>query len=526
MVAVSPKRLDAYDERYDQCLQIMLARRGTPLIQPQPLPSTEWSPENVSLLLRYGKWLESGGASVYVIRSSYIPIAGIVLGLASKPFTQLDLEADLQPALDFVIALGIGAQREKLHRNALAKFRRFLLHQRGQVEVTFKSYEPALHTEGLPVWLVEELTHYQHLCQRNWRTNRLEENIRRFWSGHLRLWRFLCEQFSVRKLGDIQRKQLYAYVDARLEAKASVSTINNDLRYFVGLLRFLQEQGYAVPQTLFGLRNLKQPERLPKFLTDHEVRRLRNDVECRLAQAMFFAQRRDALLDRAVFYLLWQCGLRRGEVEELRLEDLDLNGRKLSVRTGKGMKDRTVFLTAITAQALQAYLPFRGEGPTDHVFLYRNQPLSKDLIHGRLKAAGQRIGVKVYAHRLRHTCATQLLNAGCPVTSIQKFLGHKKLNTTMVYARTYDATVEADYFAAMGRIEQRLEWDDAIKPAANAVQETERRQLLTLAQQLFVPDLTFEMRLDIAVHMRILLEGDGNRVDWIPPPIMADAGIA
>jgi hypothetical protein len=213
-------------------------------------------------------------------------------------------------------------------------------------------------------------------------------------------------------------------------------------------------------------------------------------------------------------------------VEELRLEDLDLNGRKLSVRTGKGMKDRTVFLTAITAQALQAYLPFRGEGPTDHVFLYRNQPLSKDLIHGRLKAAGQRIGVKVYAHRLRHTCATQLLNAGCPVTSIQKFLGHKKLNTTMVYARTYDATVEADYFAAMGRIEQRLEWDDAIKPTANAVQETERRQLLTLAQQLFVPDLTFEMRLDIAVHMRILLEGDGNRVDWIPPPIMADAGIA
>ena len=55
----------------------------------------------------------------------------------------------------------------------------------------------------------------------------------------------------------------------------------------------------------------------------------------------------------------------------------------------------------------------------------------------------------MYPHKLRHTCATQLLNAGCPVTSIQKFLGHKKLNTTMVYARAHDHTVEADYFAAM-----------------------------------------------------------------------------
>jgi integrase len=56
----------------------------------------------------------------------------------------------------------------------------------------------------------------------------------------------------------------------------------------------------------------------------------------------------------------------------------------------------------------------------------------------RLKASGQRVG----AVCLRHTTATQLLYAGCPVTSIQKFLGHKKLNTTMVYARAYDQTVE------------------------------------------------------------------------------------
>ena len=65
--------------------------------------------------------------------------------------------------------------------------------------------------------------------------------------------------------------------------------------------------------------------------------------------------------------------------------------------------------------------------------------------------------MKVFPHRLRHTCATQLLNAGCRVTSIQRFLGHKELSSTMIYARAHDQTVAEDYFAAMERVEQRLE---------------------------------------------------------------------
>lgn len=163
-------------------------------------------------------------------------------------------------------------------------------------------------------------------------------------------------------------------------------------------------------------------------------------------------------------------------------------------------------MTGATVAALSAYLSMRGPGPTDHVFLYRNQPLNKDLIHGRLKLAGERVGVSVHAHRLRHTCATQLLNSGCPVTSIQKFLGHKKLNTTMIYARAYDQTVEEDYFAAMSRVEQRL----ALAPEPEPKQpfpEEERAQLLGLTEQLADPDLTQQERLSLVDMMRLLLSG-------------------
>jgi len=216
-------------------------------------------------------------------------------------------------------------------------------------------------------------------------------------------------------------------------------------------------------------------------------------------------QRRDALLDCAAFYLLWQSGLRLGEAEELRLEDLDLPARRLMVRQGKGRQDHTVYLTDATVRALQEYLAVRGMGPTDHVFLYRNRPVHKDLLHSRIQAAGERVGVKVSPHRLRHTCATQLLNAGCRVTSIQSLLGHRRLNSTLVYARVHDHTVANDYYAAMARIEKSLALireGDEVEPVNGA----DRVRLLELADRLAEPQLGDDARLDLVAQLRRALD--------------------
>jgi integrase/recombinase XerD len=533
---MSPKKVNTASERYDQALEYG-HHCNLPPDYVLPKPTKFWPPENVDLLERYAAWLRGGGASKFVIRSHYIPMAGHVLGLALKPYPQLDLDADLQPALEYVAAKGVGEEWKKGSRTALARFRRFLLHERGQLEIKRRPYLPRVHTEGLPLWLVEELTRYQRLMQANWRPARLEENITRFWSGHLRVWRFLVERCAVQELADVRRKQLFDYQDHRLALGSSVSTINADLRNFHGFLSFLQEQGCLVPQVLLRIRGLKQPDRLPRHLTDEQVRALRDYFEMRLAKALHAHQRRDALMDRACFYLLWQCGLRRGEVEELRMEDLELSNRRLSVRNGKGMKDRTVYLSDTAVQALAAYLSVRGPGLTDHVFLFRNQPLYKDLIHGRLKAAGAQIGVRVYAHRLRHTCGTQLLNSGCPVTSIQKLLGHKKLNTTMIYARAHDQTVEQDYFAAMNRVEQRMELSNEHEKVSQWLPMNERVQLLAIAEKLAEPELSQASRLELVGQIYDVLNGyeDAPNENWLiacgrkqwepPPPSPACLGV-
>jgi site-specific recombinase XerD len=512
-------------ERYDQALEYGHDKH-LPADAPRPKPTCFWPPENVELLNRYAEWLSGGGASTGVIRTIYIPMAGHILGLALKPHPQFDLDKDMQPGFEYVLAKGAGPDWTDVNRNAMLKFRRFLLHTRGLAESKIHPFQVTEHAGDLPEWLVTQLDRWMRLQQRNWRLARLEEGRRRFWCGHLRTWRYLCHEKGVKELSDLKRFHITDYAAYRIEIGKAVKTVNADLRSLHGFLRFLQEEGYPIPQALLIRHCLKEPDRLPKHLTDEQMRLLRADFEGQVTSARYPYQKRDALLSRAIFYLLWQSGMRKGEVEELRLEDLNLEGRKLSVRNGKGMKDRTVYLTDTVIHSLKAYLTVRGQGPSDHVFLYRNQALSKDLIHGRLKAAGERIGVHVHAHRLRHTCATQLLNSGCPVTSIQQFLGHKKLNTTMVYARAYDATVEADYFTAMKQVEERLQLGLEADPQAGLIHKQEREQILALAEQLAQPEVSSELRVEIAVQIRRLLGQDQpSLLEWFPPPapILANA---
>ncbi|MBW1824845.1 MAG: site-specific integrase, partial [Deltaproteobacteria bacterium] len=130
----------------------------------------------------------------------------------------------------------------------------------------------------------------------------------------------------------------------------------------------------------------------------------------------------------------------------------------------------------------------------------------KGLIQKRIKAAGKRVGVKAYPHRLRHTSATQLLNAGCRVTSIQRFLGHKRLNTTMVYARVHDQKVAEDYYAAMEEVEKQMVIGDEIVMVP--IGADQREQLLKLTEKLADSDLNEEERIKLVEEIQSILKKD------------------
>lgn len=148
-----------------------------------------------------------------------------------------------------------------------------------------------------------------------------------------------------------------------------------------------------------------------------------------------------------------QTGLRTYEIRCLRLSDLNLEARQVHIEQSKGLQDRIVFLSQTGIEALKAYLALRGPAETDHVFIYRHQPLRVGYCGRRLHLYGKRCGLHVTPHQLRFSCATLLLNAGTPILTVQRILGHQRVETTLRYARLYDSTIAADYGRAMAEVE-------------------------------------------------------------------------
>jgi integrase/recombinase XerC len=224
---------------------------------------------------------------------------------------------------------------------------------------------------------------------------------------------------------------------------ASQARILSTVRAFYRWLFETRRIG-ANPAT--GLRNPKQPRRLPVFLTEGESSSLL-DLP---AGDDFLSLRLRCLLE-----LLYAAGLRVSELTGLDLQDIQADQRSLRVM-GKGNKERLLPIHDQAARALEAYLAHRqaflarkGLPPTPALFLnQRGGRLTPTSVRAFLAQALEKAALRarVSPHALRHSFATHLLNHGMDLRAIQELLGHASLSTTQRYthvdleqlARTYE----------------------------------------------------------------------------------------
>lgn len=174
----------------------------------------------------------------------------------------------------------------------------------------------------------------------------------------------------------------------------------------------------------------KLRRRVPNYLTPDECRRFLKATD----ENHFFDL---AFRDRAILATLLYTGIRRSELVALRLTDVDLETRTLTVRHGKGGRSRVVPLRDDLIALLRDWLELRPDGDHDLLFTNRiGQPLGKHGLQEAFRravraAAIERRGVSI--HTLRHTFASTLLQNGADLVSIQTLLGHTSLDTTAVY---------------------------------------------------------------------------------------------
>jgi len=174
------------------------------------------------------------------------------------------------------------------------------------------------------------------------------------------------------------------------------------------------------------LEDLHLPRRsrkLPRVLNEAEVRRLLETAT--------------DLKEQAILMTFYATGLRLNELVHLQVKDIDSTKMQIRVRQGKGAKDRNVLLSPTLLDVLRRY--FRCYRPVGWLFCGQTpqQPIDDRTVQRMVRRLSDKAGLHppVTAHALRHSFATHLLEHGTQVPYIQELLGHRHLQTTMLYTR-------------------------------------------------------------------------------------------
>jgi integrase/recombinase XerC len=240
---------------------------------------------------------------------------------------------------------------------------------------------------------------------------------------------------------------------AGLHGKNDPASVGRKLSSLKTFFRLLVRRKLLSASPLAALRGPKRAHRLPAFLGKEEASRLMQIVPLKSHTAFEVAR------DQTLFEVLYGSGLRISEACHLDLGDVvpDGTGVQITVREGKGGKDRIVPAGGKAWQALRDYLPLRASLVT--AFLAAGRPADGEALF--LSRRGRRLGdrearrkldrrelensvKRVSPHALRHSFATHLLGEGADLRSIQEMLGHASLRTTQRYAQ-----VDIDHLMAV-----------------------------------------------------------------------------
>ena len=245
----------------------------------------------------------------------------------------------------------------------------------------------------------------------------------------------------------VDRRKILTFIDSLLDRRLHPKTINCHLDGIRAFYKYLkEEEEVEIENPVKSGYSLRLPKPLPRFLQDGEVGKLFKVI--------------DNVRDRAIFYLMLRSGLRVEETAGLKLDDLDLRKGTIIVRSGKGAKGRMVYVSTDAHSAVMDYLRVRQTVKSKALFLVdkgalKGKPISVRGIQKRLELYARKAGFKVSCHELRHTMATQLLNAGADLTVIQDLLGHSRVATTQRYCKVSNLKVQRDYYKAMDQVMER-----------------------------------------------------------------------
>ncbi|MCP3890410.1 MAG: tyrosine-type recombinase/integrase [Desulfobulbaceae bacterium] len=243
------------------------------------------------------------------------------------------------------------------------------------------------------------------------------------------------------------RQNISAYVEYEQDRGLKMQSVANHLRALYTFIVFLVEQGVLTQEIMQRKIRIKLPDPLPRSIPAEDVQLLFEAII--------------TIRDRAMLLLLLRTGMRIGELLMVKTTDISFTERKILIYLGeKNFQGRAVYFSEDAEKALKQWLKSRNK---DSEYLFPSprkssrSSISYVAAWGVMRRGLERAGLsgKGYSlHSLRHTFATDMLNAGMRLEVLQHILGHHEIDMTMRYARISSQTRENEYFKAMECIEQ------------------------------------------------------------------------
>lgn len=248
------------------------------------------------------------------------------------------------------------------------------------------------------------------------------------------------KRFTGKQWRHIKREDVADFVEDEIDQGHHPRSINRRLCVLQGYYSYLQEElEYNVENPVRSSHFVRVGRPLPMTLENQELKQL-------------LAVIKDPR-DRAIFTLMLHCGLRVSEVANLEASQINLFRRELRIM-GKRKKERIVPLPKEVVNLLIQCMKKRPDHNKKFFWNKKQptQPIKVNSIQRLIKRYGEKAGVDLHCHLLRHTFARQMTEKGVERTVLRDLMGHASISTTDVYGKLSDPFVKENYFAAIEKV--------------------------------------------------------------------------
>lgn len=223
--------------------------------------------------------------------------------------------------------------------------------------------------------------------------------------------------FDGTDINELKKEQINSFILHLVQNLKVSASYQNQM---INAIKFYYEQVLGHKKEYYNIDRPRRGRKLPEVLSKEEVGLMLKISENKK--------------HKCLLALIYSCGLRRNEVINLRLEDVDKERMQIRIRSGKGDKDRTVQLSPVLLNAMREY--YKEYKPNEWLFEgQKGGKYSAESIFRVVKDTALKAGItkRVYPHILRHSFATHNLEQGIDIRYIQEWLGHESIKTTQQY---------------------------------------------------------------------------------------------